>query len=490
MSIGQQPFFAVPGYTRTRRLLLLTYHFPPASSAGALRWQKLAQIASKDYGWQLDVVTLDPSSIASPDYSQLAGLPSGTRVFGVSERRLLIDDIEGVVWRWYKALGSLLHRGTSDAEHGTSRSQSPKTQSLARSEAIRWRIRWRHLVRAYYAFLLRLRDGRWAKNATEVAFNIARCEKYGAVISCGPPHWVHKEASRLAERLAVPHVIDMRDPWSQVERLPEIMASPVWYRLAKRAEAWSIVRASLVVCNTARARESLVDLYPGIADRCITVMNGFDDDPLPTPHDDGRFVIAYAGTIYLDRNPRCLFRGASMAVSRLGLTPSDFGLEFMGSVAAYDGVGIQTIAAEFGLEDYVHVRPAGKRQAAMDFLAGASMVVSLPQDSVTAIPSKVFEYMRLNAWLLAITERESATHEVLRGTSADVVAPGDAELIATTICSRYAEYRARGRPDQPAMNVLCSRRMQGQILFDALSRLTDGDEMIRYELASPANVAF
>ena len=97
------PFFERPpetGAPPSRRLLLLTYHFPPAQTAGALRWQKLAPFAA-GRGWGLDVVTLDPAGLSSSDPSRLEELPPGTRVFGVRDEPLaigqLIEDADGAV---------------------------------------------------------------------------------------------------------------------------------------------------------------------------------------------------------------------------------------------------------------------------------------------------------------------------------------------------------------------------------------------------------
>src|SRR5262245_66159529 len=76
-----------------RRLLLLSYHFPPGQSVGALRWQQLLSHAAEQ-GWGVDVVTLDPGSVSDPDMSRLAGIPPSTRVYGIRAPRLQIERVE------------------------------------------------------------------------------------------------------------------------------------------------------------------------------------------------------------------------------------------------------------------------------------------------------------------------------------------------------------------------------------------------------------
>jgi len=75
------------------RLLLVSYHFPPAETAGALRWQQLSHHALRR-GFALDVITRDPGRLDDAGENILARLPDGIRLFGVPDRALLIARIE------------------------------------------------------------------------------------------------------------------------------------------------------------------------------------------------------------------------------------------------------------------------------------------------------------------------------------------------------------------------------------------------------------
>ena len=88
-----------------------------------------------------------------------------------------------------------------------------------------------------------------------------------------------------------------------------------------------------------------------------------------------------------------------------------------------------------------------------------------------AIPSKIFEYMPFDAWLLALAEPGSATHDILAGTGADVVAPDDVTGIADVLRTRIEQYRTEGPPRRPALVPECARAHQARILLDALDRV-------------------
>ena len=80
------PFFESAPIAAGRRLLLISYHFPPSQEAGAFRWQRIARVAARR-GWGLDAVTLNPAGLAIADEGSLQTLPHGVRVYGVEAPR-------------------------------------------------------------------------------------------------------------------------------------------------------------------------------------------------------------------------------------------------------------------------------------------------------------------------------------------------------------------------------------------------------------------
>jgi hypothetical protein len=266
--------------------------------------------------------------------------------------------------------------------------------------------------------------------------------------------------------------MDLRDPWSQVQRLPEAIASPVWWAFARRDERRAIARASLIVGNSEPLRDALRRAYPAVGERIVTVTNGFDDDPLPAARPGRRFTIAYAGAIYLDRDPRPLFRAVAQVVRDTGVGSDALAIELMGSVDSFEGRSLEAIADEEGVRPYLHLRPLAPRSEALEFLSRAHMLVILPQDSDLAIPAKVFDYVRYPAWILALVGSGSATGRLLRGTGADVLAPDDPDAIAAVIRARLRQHQAGDRPG-PLMGLSrLARRTQATVLFDAIERVT------------------
>jgi hypothetical protein len=458
-----EPFFVAPGPAPQARLLLISYHFPPGTAVGGLRWQKFAAFAA-ERGWGLDVIAADPAQLPARDERRLAELPAGTRVYGVARPRLLRHRAED--WlrrrlrrRWTEAGG--------EAAHAPAAADLPG--SFARAELRWWPRSLRDLVRARDAVRGYGNDGRWARAAARVGIALAREQPYLACVTSGPPHMAHAAGRRLRHALGLPHVMDMRDPWSLVERVVEHVGSPVWYALARRRERPVVASASLVVMNTGPAAEGMRAAYPTAAGRIVAVPNGFDDEVIPVVPRGRTFVIAYAGSIYLDRDPRPLLKAAARVIAERRLTPDDLRVEFMGVV---EGRPVEEVAAEEGIAAYVRWRPPAPRAAAMTFQAAATMLVCLYQDSRQAIPAKLYEYMLFDAWLLVFADPGSGTADLLAGTDADVRRPGDLGGIAAVIDRRYAEHAAGTRPRRLAREARFSRRSQAAVLFDAIARVT------------------
>src|SRR2546430_12332785 len=188
---------------------------------------------------------------------------------------------------------------------------------------------------------------------------------------------VHHAGRLVSRETGLPHVMDMRDPWSLVPGLPVSVASPAWFWLAGRYERSAVERAALVVANTDSLRSGMQRLYPTARGRIVAVLNGCDEEQMPSSPATRRFTIAYAGSIYIDRNPRIVFRAAARVVRELGLTADQFGFDFIGSVDSFGGVPLDVIAQEEGLAGYLRTRAVLPRRQSLAVLAQAPMLLRM-----------------------------------------------------------------------------------------------------------------
>jgi len=459
-SVTPTPFFEQAGEGSPRfRLLLISDAFPPSSAMGALRWQRLVQFAHAR-GWCTDVIQCDPRDAEFRDDSRLADLPPGVRLFAVPLRGYRDSRIESLLRRvlvW-----------TSRATSGTDSSGSADTNGTSSGniamrlvQAARRSVFARRFYRAWID---------WAANASALGKRLAASTCYDVVVSSGPPHMAHEAARQTAALLGIPFVADFRDPWAAVSYEPLDFRSATWRRYAAKYERLTMQSATLVVMNTPHAHQMLVETYPEVAPRLLTVMNGADDDMGSSPAWDDAFTITYAGNVYGGRDPRILFRGARRAIDELKIPPGDLVLRFMG-FKSYGEDPLRQIVKEEKMDDYFFSEPRQPRSAAIDLMRRSAMVVVLPQPHDQSIPGKLYEYVQLPAWVLVLTTAGTATDVLLRGSSADVVDPADVDGMSRILVDRYTQFRQGIRPAPVNADGRFDRSRQAKKLFDAIERL-------------------
>ena len=455
-------FFESPPRAGARRLLLVSYHFPPDGNVGALRWEMMLRYAATR-GWTADVLMMDIADIEVIDRARLNSLPAGTRLFGVKlppqpllaflqfRQRLLPRD------RRKSALASELSEEQPAADQRWppglwDRVNRLKRDMLAKSYYRRWR--------------------RWAAAAARRGVALSRITEYGCVISSGPPHMAHEAARRIALAASIPLITDFRDPWTSEDAATPSVHGKAWKSLSHRYERLALEASALIVVNTASAARFTTAKYPHLADRIITVMNGADAEPRLAANPALRFTIAYAGSLYGGRYPQPLFRAVRRAADARGLTSDDLLVHFIG-VDASQREPLVEIASREGIGSFFACEAWRPRAEALALLDRASMVVLLPQVHIHSIPAKLFEYVQRAVWILVLSEPGTAVAELLRHTTADVVSPGDVDAIASVIVRRYDESRQGVKPVPLNAAGAFSRERQAEILFTRIERITD-----------------
>lgn len=451
---------------RERRLLLISYHFPPSTAAGALRWEKLAQHAARR-GYGLDVVTQDPAELTERDDRRREALPVGTRITGVASPTVWTTRAEATLSRWLARRRLSGGNGPRHPPSGIARAASLSP------DAIRWSLAPRALLRGWWSTENWHRERAWALAAASAAGRLVDPERHVAILTSGPPHAAHRAAVGLAARAGLPLILDFRDPWSFPRRVPEHFASPMHFALAARAERRAIREAALVLANTDALRDALRAAFPARAEDIITVMNGFDEDGAASPPSRAadRFTVTYAGALYLDRDPRLFLRAAGRVVRELGLDPERFGIELLGTGETFGRASLRDIAGEEGVGEHLTIHARLPHAEVLAFLAGSTMLLNLPQDSPFAIPSKVFEYLQFPVWLLALAAPGTPTANLLRGTGADLVAPGDVDAMTAVLRRRVNAFLAGERPGRIAGADRFSRAAQATVFLDALEEV-------------------
>jgi glycosyltransferase involved in cell wall biosynthesis len=336
-----------------RRLLLVTYHFPPSAASGTFRMVGFARHLPR-YGWGVTVV-------APP------GLPWEPSDPGLVRR---IPDDTTVRYVPYPA-------------------HYPK---LAR-----WTAPW----------------GVWLVPALRECARAVAEERPDAVLTSGPPQFVHLLGLYLKRRHRLPWVADFRDPWitGGSEYRPQSLRG-LWGAFWERQV---MARADLLVANAPNACRSFRESFPRHAGKFLTLTNGFDPEAFPRRESprlqSGPLRIVHAGELYAGRDPRP-FLDALQGLRQERATP--LRVVFLGR-APGGGVDLPAEVERRGLGEVVTITGQVPYQQALAELCQADLLLLL--DSAgrrVGVPAKLYEYFGAGRPLLALAEADGDTAAVLR----------------------------------------------------------------------------
>ncbi len=452
----------------SRRLLLLSYYYPPTASVGGVRAAGLAKYLPR-FGWEATVVTPAVAGRAGAG----AGAGAGADASAAGAARLVETADRDTARRLKQLFGLQPDAALKDLAAGGD--AAPPAARTGRSAAI-------ELVKALVAFPDAHRG--WARLAAEAAVEAAgpaggrnaKAPPYDALLSTSPPHSVHLGAARAARATGLPWVADLRDLWSTDRN----SVAPAWRkRLEAGLERRTFATASALVTVSEPLAAELRALYPSIPAHAIP--NGFDPalrGLASGPSKD--FVLTHTGTFYQGRRDPTLLFDALASLLAAGKLPRE---RVKVRLYAKHEPWVLAMAEARGLAGVVEVLPWAPREEALRAQQESQGLLLLHwggERETGVFTGKVFEYLAARRPILLIGGGEGVLADLLRETGAGVRATTQPELEAT-LAGWWAEYARDGavrwRGDDAAVDRYSQVRMAerfARVLDEATAnRLTD-----------------
>jgi glycosyltransferase involved in cell wall biosynthesis len=362
-----------------KKILFITYYWPPSGGAGVQRGLKFVKYLPGS-GVQPVVLTVDPRSASYPvlDASLEKEVASGLHVVrtGSFEPLRVLAMIAGK-----KAVP---HAGFAGSD---------------KVGVVQRLMRW---VRGN----MMIPDARrgWVRHAVKAAVEVVEREGIDTIVITSPPHSSQLIGLELKKRYpAMRWIADLRDPWTDIYYTKELMKG----RRARQRDAdWEarvMHTADAVVVVGPATKRLLAGRYGEPLERKLHVIpNGYDRNDIEKvasvslPKDV--FTIAYVGTMAASYEPRPFFD----AVSRLrGVAPMPMRIRFIGSAPA----AMTDLAAEHGISDLCIWVPNVPHDEAVREMASAHvllLVVPKVEGEEHIIPGKLFEYLGVQRPILGL----------------------------------------------------------------------------------------
>ena len=409
---GQPPY---PEGKGVRRVLVITYHFPPDGSVGGLRWAGFSKYLARR-GWEVHVVTaaLSDAPTASP----------GVVVHRCPRRKTLNDHYNMTVVQRRGA-----NRGAAAPHEGAT------PTSLGAPHPLRQPFSW---LRKGLGTSLAFPDvGRgWIVRAGMAARALVRQQGFAAVISSGPPHSAHLAGLIACAGRPGTFWVDMRDPWSEPAFTRAASALDRFdgtTSLIRALERLVIAQAARVIVNTPEFAEHMRDKYPDAPIAVVT--NGIDLEGLP-PKAATKFdglAIAYAGSLYFNRNLTPIVRALAEFLRAHPEARGAVRLRLAGNMEAEHLTRFWSEADAANLHDDVEVLGRLPRADALDLINRSHLSLVLAQDQRVQVPAKLYECVAMRIPTLVIAESSSAAASEARRIGAIACEPTDIDGIRNLI---------------------------------------------------------
>lgn len=393
-----------------KRVLVITYYWPPSGSVGTHRWLKMCKYLPQQ-GWQPVVYT--PSDPEMPSVDE--GLLRDVR-----------PDLE-VIKRPITEPFHLYKRFT-----GKPRDARLQTAFLREQGGGGWKEDLALWVRSNFF----IPDARvwWVQPSIRHLTRYLRDHPVDVIVTTGSPHSLHLIGRALKRRLGIPWLADFRDPWTNIDFYGQLKLMR-WADARHRALERAVLKeADGVLTVSWHWAEELRAL--GARDPQV-ITNGFDPADLPVPPApvDERWSLVHVGSITATRDAPELWRALAARIARDVEFRERFVLRLVGGVD-HRVLESMTRAGLLG-----HVERIGQVQHAealreMQRARALLLPVNDTPNVMGFLPAKAFEYLSVGRPILAIAPRGADIERVCAGHT--VVPRDDAQALQGAVDALFS----------------------------------------------------
>lgn len=450
LALLDAPLTRVETATRLKRVLLISYHFPPVGGAGVQRPVKFVKYLP-EFGWEATVLMAANPSVPVLDESLCRDLPDNLRIV---KARTLEPDY--AVKKQMAVQSAAKPTGLGRVKAGLRR--------VARSVA--------GAVLQPDAQIL------WLPAAYREACRTLKAEKHDAILATAPPYSNLILGTLLKKRFGLPLVVDFRDEWDLSSEYLENSQKDAFTRFIQpRMQRWVLRSADAIVATTQASTARLHDRAGHAHSRAFSecIYNGYDEadfeGPVSASLPTSRFRLVYTGTLWNLTSVAPVIEAVEMLHTADPEIVKQLELVFVGRKTDGQREILQRVAKTgCTLVD----RDYCEHHDAVDLMRSADALCLLLSDVPGAdrvAPAKLFEYLAAGRPILAVTP-EGETAGLVRDFFPDnQFLPKDTFGIAHWLEGKLRRPRERslGTP-QPGADRFSRRYLTGQ-LADVLERV-------------------
>ena len=398
-----------------KKVLIITYYWPPSGGAGVQRWLKFAKYLPQ-YGWEPIIYTPENPDFAIEDQSLQKDVSKDMTV------------IKRKIWEPYEIYKTLI--GKKGQKVNVSFAQAGKKQGFIHKLALS--VRGNFLIPDPRCF--------WIRPSVHYLEKYLKENPVDAIISTGPPHSMHLIGLKLHRKTNIPWIADLRDPWTNIDFYRELNLSWLADNIHHRKERQVLSEANGVVSVTPTWCRELSE----IANRPVSLVhNGYDEEDIIQVNEpiDSDFSIVHIGSINAARNPNVLWMALNELLQEVPELKKNLKIKLVGNVEPVVFADIE----KYQLTDYIEKIGYLSHAEAITFQQTSQLLLLLINNTPNAggiLTGKLYEYMASARPILAIGPVRSDIATLLKETqSGSIVGFDDVSGMKSVILDFFEKYK-------------------------------------------------
>lgn len=371
-----------------KKILIITYYWPPAGGPGVQRWLHFVRYLPK-FGIQPLVLVPENPYYPIQDPTLVNEVPAGVEIIKIPTRE---------PYKWAKIL---------------SKNQTQKMSSGILPDKKPGFLEKSLLFVRGNLFIPDARVG-WVRPVTHFLQKYLTENQIDTLITTGPPHSLHLIGQSLKKKLKIRWIADFRDPWAAIGYHQKLMLTPWAQKQHHMLEAKVLQQADEIVVTSKLLKSQFEKLTPKPVS-CIT--NGFEPpvEKTTVEPEKEQFVILHTGSLLTGRNTPALWE----AIGKLSQKNPDFKQWLRIRLVGVVSNKIIDSIREAGLSDSLELLPyLSHREVLVEQKKAAVLLLAEIDTEATRliIPGKLFEYFMAARPILAIGPKDWEVAQMLKTT--------------------------------------------------------------------------
>ncbi|XCF05142.1 glycosyltransferase family 4 protein [Tamlana crocina] len=422
-----------------KKVLIITYYWPPAGGPGVQRWLKFVKYLPQ-FGVEPIVYIPEKPNYPLVDDSLESEIPNGITI------------LKQPIKEPYRLAKVFSNKSSKTISKGIIPEE--KEQSLLDKLML--------FVRGNF-FIPDARVG-WVNPSVKFLSEYIQTENIETIITTGPPHSLHLIGLQLKNRLNIKWLADFRDPWTTIGYHKALKLTKSSANKHKLLEKQVLNTADQIIVTSEVTKNEFEEL----TNKPIEVItNGYDDEAMVDFQMDKKFTLAHIGSLLSKRNPENLWKVLAELINENADFSKDFQLNLVGAVSE----NVKNSLKKYSLSDYVNEIGYVSHKESIVFQKKSQLLLLVEidsEDTQCIIPGKLFEYMVSNRPIIALGPKGSDVEKIIRETNTgQYFYYSDYGSLKNTILQYYDAYKNKGIQSYP----IGLQKYHREALTQSLSKL-------------------